>query len=428
VNPPPSLPEVAAPRSLAARPVAYLVPEFPGQTDIWIWREISHLRDWGAKIRLFSTRPPDEDAAARHAFAAAARAETTYLRPRRLAAVLPAFAWAALTRPRGLARAVTCALTLDDCSWRGRAAAVSLVVPASALAREARSHDVRHLHVHSLARSAVIAMMVRRLVGIPYSLTLNANLEWWGGGMRSKLADAEFVIVIAEWLRNQVLADHRELDPGRVRLGRVGVDTQRWLPAKPAPATRRFRVVSVARLHNAKGHDILIAALARLRASGRDVELVIIGSGPERAALESLARSLDVSQWIELTGSLAEDEIIERLRAAHAFVLASRFEPLGVVYMEAMALGLPAVGTAAGGVGEIITHDHDGLLVPPEDEERLAAAVARLMDDLELRHRLGRNARETIVERFDSRIGAAVLHESLFGTETPGAVVRSGGG
>jgi glycosyltransferase involved in cell wall biosynthesis len=89
--------------------------------------------------------------------------------------------------------------------------------------------------------------------------------------------------------------------------------------------------------------------------------------------------------------------------------------------MEAMALGLPAIGTAAGGVGEIITNEHDGLLVPPDDDEQLAAAVARLMDDPDLRQRLGRNARRTIVERFDSRIGAATLYERLFDTPPPSA-------
>jgi glycosyltransferase involved in cell wall biosynthesis len=107
------------------------------------------------------------------------------------------------------------------------------------------------------------------------------------------------------------------------------------------------------------------------------------------------------------------------LREADVFVLASRFEPLGVVYMEAMALGLPTIGTDAGGVGEIITDEQDGLLVPPEDDERLAEAVARLLDDPALRQRLGANARRTIVERFDSRIGAAKFYERLFGAAPP---------
>ena len=406
----------AASPDVGAGPIAYLVPEFPGQTHVWIWREISHLREWGADLHLFSTRPPDPESSARHGFAGPARAETSYLWPRAMRSALASVAWAAVTRPRRLLHAAASALTLDDVTWRDRAAALLLVVPACVLAREAVAQGIKHLHLHSAARSAVIGMMTRRLAGIPYSLTLNANLEWWGGGMGAKLREAEFTIVIAEWLRDQVLRDYPSLDPACVRLGRIGVDTRKWTPDERPSRDATFRLISVARLHHAKGHDVLITALARLRESRRDVELTIIGSGPERAALRSLADSLGLGSAVDFTGSLAEDEIILRLRAADAFVLASRFEPLGVAYMEAMALGLPTIGTAAGGVGEIITDGHDGLLVPPEDDERLAAAVARLIEDPDLSRRLARNARKTVVARFDSRIGATTLYECLFGT------------
>ncbi len=89
--------------------------------------------------------------------------------------------------------------------------------------------------------------------------------------------------------------------------------------------------------------------------------------------------------------------------------------------MEAMALGLPTVGTDAGGITEIITNGEDGLVVPTEDEERLAAAIAQLMDDSDLRRRLSRSGRRTIVDRFDSRIGAALFYERLFGIPPPRA-------
>jgi glycosyltransferase involved in cell wall biosynthesis len=179
--------------------------------------------------------------------------------------------------------------------------------------------------------------------------------------------------------------------------------------------------VTVARLYRGKGHDTTIRAIARLRDSSRSVRLEIVGGGPELASLQSLVEQLQLEAEVEFSGSVSENEVMALLRAADAFVLASRFEPLGVAYMEAMALGLPTVGTDAGGVGEIITHNHDGLLVPPEDDERLAAAIARLMDDPGLRRRIGKNARQTIVDRFDSRIGAAVLYERLFGMTPPPA-------
>jgi colanic acid/amylovoran biosynthesis glycosyltransferase len=402
-------------------PIAYLMPEFPGQTHTWIWREIVHMREWGVDVRLFSTQPPDAQTAARHAFAAAARAETTYLWPRPVRSMIAAVAWATLTRPRRLLRAAAVVSALDGMSLRNRAATIPLIAVACAFAREATAAGVRHVHLHSAGRSTVIAMMARRLVGIPYSLTLNADVEGWGGGMAAKFSEAEFTVAITEWLCDQVRRDYPRLRPTQLLLGRIGVDTRRWVPGEPGATNATFRVMTVARLHPAKGHDVAMRAIAGLRSAGREVQLTLIGAGPEQDALQELRGKLDLDGCVEFAGSLSEDEVIDRLRSADAFMLASRSEPLGVAYMEAMALGLPTIGTAAGGVGEIITNEHDGLLIPPEDDEQLAAAVARLMDDPELRARLGGNARRTIVERFDSRIGAATLYERLFGTVPPAA-------
>jgi colanic acid/amylovoran biosynthesis glycosyltransferase len=403
-------------------PIAYLTPEFPGQTHTWIWREIVHMREWGVDIRLFSTRPPDSESAARHAFADQARKETVYLWPRPIGSIVAALAWAALKRPRRFLQAAAIVLTLDGMSLRERASTIPLIAAACVLARVATAQEIRHLHLHSAARSAVIAMMTHRLICMPYSIMLNASVEGWGGGMASKFAESEFTAVNAEWLLNDVRNGYPHLRASQVLLARPGVDTRAWVSGEPETAAH-FHLVTVARLNRAKGHDVTMRALARLRRSGRDVRLSIVGDGPDRAALQELGERLGLEGVVHFVGSQSEEDVIRQLRSADAFVLASRSEPLGVAYMEAMALGLPTIGTSAGGVGEIITPERDGLLVPPEDDERLAAAVARLMDDPELRRRLARNARQTIVERFDSRIGAARIYERLFGNPPPLAEV-----
>ena len=90
-----------------------------------------------------------------------------------------------------------------------------------------------------------------------------------------------------------------------------------------------------------------------------------------------------------------------------------------------MALGLPVIGADAGAIPEIVTPDVDGLLFSADDEVELAEAIARLMDDSELRDRLGQTARQTVMERFDSRIGAAVLYEGLSALRLRGSRRRS---
>jgi glycosyltransferase involved in cell wall biosynthesis len=103
------------------------------------------------------------------------------------------------------------------------------------------------------------------------------------------------------------------------------------------------------------------------------------------------------------------------MREADVFVLSSHAEPLGVVTMEAMSMGLASVATDAGGVREIMTHERDGLLVPPKDPAALAEALRRLAEDEALRQRLAAAGRRTVVERFDSRHSAGKLFERLTG-------------
>jgi colanic acid/amylovoran biosynthesis glycosyltransferase len=408
--------------------IGYLIPEFPGQTHIWLWREISHMRAWGVQIKLFSTKRPSEEVKARHAFSQLAQQETYYLWPQNPFRLLGILLWALFTRPLGLWKVIWLGLTIDvddRPQWRST---LPLVLPACILAREACVQGINHLHCHSCANSAILAMMLKRLTKIPYSLNLNANIEWWGGAMTEKLTEAEFTLAVTKWLLDQVKRDYPHLRQDQALLGHTGVDTTKWIPVEKAPRKEQevFQIITVARLHHSKGHDLLIRAVKRLVDAGQVVELTVVGAGPERDNLESLTSELDLCNVVQFTGSLSEDQIIGRMKQSDVFVLASHAEPLGVVYMEAMAMEVPTIGTNAGGVPEIISDGHDGLLVPPGDDKALAEAIASLMKNPELRRKLARNGRRTIIQRFDSRISAATLHQQLFGSLPKGYQPPSG--
>jgi glycosyltransferase involved in cell wall biosynthesis len=264
-------------------------------------------------------------------------------------------------------------------------------------------------------------MMVKRLIGVGYSLTLNANIDWWGGAMAEKFAEADFTIAITDWLFAQMKRDYPKLRSNQTLMARIGVDPNKWRPNRSEESQGALReevqgvlrVITVGRLHPSKGHDNLLRAVAQLSTEGRKATLRILGDGPQRAELESLAKDLAVAEIVKFEGSVSEDRIISEMRAADVFVLASHAEPLGVAYMEAMSMEVATVGTAAGGVTEIITDGVDGLLVEPGNIEALAGALATLQDAPDLRIKLGRAARQTIINRFDSRIGARTLWERL---------------
>lgn len=142
----------------------------------------------------------------------------------------------------------------------------------------------------------------------------------------------------------------------------------------PAPPGAR-RLLAMGRLHANKGFDIALRALAQIPTA----HLSIAGEGPQRAALEALAAELGVTGRVAFLGWRRDTAAL--LAACEVFVCSSRHEPLGNIVLEAWSAGRPVVAAAAQGPAELITQGTDGVLVPPEDADALATAIARLLDD-----------------------------------------------
>lgn len=161
-----------------------------------------------------------------------------------------------------------------------------------------------------------------------------------------------------------------------IPLGRFGVGEHASTMSGP------IQFLCVGRLTRQKGMDILIRALARTPGC----TLSIVGEGEDERELRSLAESVGVSERVSFLG--VRSDIPERMRAADCFVLASRWEGLGIVLIEALASGLPVITTTVGGIPEIIRDGIHGILIPPEDEESLSRALGRFVNEPELRARL----------------------------------------
>ena len=156
-------------------------------------------------------------------------------------------------------------------------------------------------------------------------------------------------------------------------------------------------VCAVARLMTAiKGQHLLIDAVSRLVSARYDLRLVLVGSGPDETALRALAIERGIADRIEFAGYLADPT--EILEASDICVLSSYMEGFPNAVVEYLAAGRPTIATAVGGVPEMIHPEETGLLIPPGDNDALAAAIARLAGDPDLRRRLGRAGR-ALVER-----------------------------
>jgi glycogen(starch) synthase len=180
-----------------------------------------------------------------------------------------------------------------------------------------------------------------------------------------------------------------------------GVDLDLFHPADPARAIKgdRIRCLAVARLVERKGLGELIQAFASLP-RGR-YELEIVGDGPDERMLRELAERLGVAHEILFRGPLDREGVARRYRAADLFTLPSSAEAFGNVFAEALASGLPVIGSDVGGIPELIEHGVNGLLVTPGNPQTLAQAIQYLADDPELRLAMSIRNREKAVATLD---------------------------
>jgi glycosyltransferase involved in cell wall biosynthesis len=172
------------------------------------------------------------------------------------------------------------------------------------------------------------------------------------------------------------------------------------LPAELTPReTGEPRLIAVGRLEDQKGFDLLLQAYSKIAGDFPDWTLTIRGEGNRRADIERLRDQLGLGERVSLPG--LTDRPGAWVDEGEIFVLSSRYESFGNVLTEAMVAGLPIVSfDCPFGPGEIIENEVDGLLVPPEDADALAEAMARMMRDADLRRRFGQKAQQN-VRRFE---------------------------
>jgi glycosyltransferase involved in cell wall biosynthesis len=179
------------------------------------------------------------------------------------------------------------------------------------------------------------------------------------------------------------------------------------MPELPAPIQPSEagppRIVSVGRIHPVKGFDVLIRAAAGLAADRPGLTVEVYGA-PQKGheahvrALEELAAACGLAGSVRFAGHVQRPWT--RWDGAAVYVQASREEPFGIALLEAMAAGLPVVATATDGPTEIIIDGATGLLVPPDDTEALATAIARIVDDRALARALARAGREHVLATY----------------------------
>lgn len=400
--------------------IGYLVPEFPGQTHIFFWRELNELKKLGVTPVLISTKRPDRKIIS-HDWSEAAMAETTYLFPLgtmtflRSAMTLIAM-WP--SRQRGIF-----AMIFREAEKASRLRLLLLLPFAAALVRFCRQQGIRHIHVHSCTNAAAVVMLAKAIDdSLTYGLTLHGPLSDYGPNQSLKWGHADYGVVITAKLLDEVRRRLGADVAGKCLIAPMGVNIDvftRQEPYQPWARGSGIRLFSCGRLNYIKGHQDLIRAVALLvKKRGFDIHLSIagedeIGGQGFRKVLEEKIKQEGLAGQVTLIGAVSEKKIREELEACHVFALASHGEPLGVAYMEAMAMAVPVVGTKGGGVSELIDDGVDGILATPKSAEDIASRVEFILDHPEFAIEMGLKARQKIVERFQASGSAETLYRMV---------------
>lgn len=296
--------------------------------------------------------------------------------------------------------------------WASRSSAYALAghlayLPAAArVASLAQAEDIDRIHGAWAHFPASVAYLAAKLTGRRFSMAAHAGADLYRtqAFLAPKLLAADFTTACVRGNADML----RLLAPGaRVEWLYHGTDLKRFGTIVRARSAEPMLLV-VGRLAAPKGFDDALVALGHLRARGLTPRFVIVGDGPQRAALEDLARSQGVESQVEFRGALDHDGIAPLYAQAWMLLAPSkvmangRRDGIPNVVIEAMAAGVPVAGTRATGIEEAVIPGRTGALSDPNDPKALADAIEPLLRDAAEIDRLGAIARTSVTETFDA--------------------------
>jgi glycosyltransferase involved in cell wall biosynthesis len=395
--------------------LAYLTSQYPATSHTFISREIAALRRLGVDLDTFSIRPPSDAELKDTAVREEAAATFTVLKQ-----PVTAFAAAHLgtlaSRPAAYLRTLGQALRHRPPGLRAFVLSLAHFAEAVLLTRELCRRNISRLHNHFANSGATVGYLATQLADMPWSFTLHGISETdYPAGLLlgRKIEAADFVACVSYFGRAQAMRVVAPEHWNKIQVVRCGLQLG-WLPQHAAGGGVK-QVIAVGRLSPEKGHAGLIEAFASVVRDEPELQLVIVGDGPEGDRLRELSQRLELQSNVTFAGRCGEEETLERIAKADVLVLASFMEGLPIVLMEAMAMGTAVIASRIAGIPELVKDGENGLLFTPSDWDGLAACLQRIVSDDSLRERLATNARAAVAADFDVDRSAAQLRRLFEG-------------
>jgi len=277
---------------------------------------------------------------------------------------------------------------------------------------------VNLVHCGALLPDGWLAWRLWRKYGIPYVLTLHGEELSYAKSSRQldlmarRIIGAAKTVLVNSQNTARIARDAWHIRNDRIQILHPGVDCEIFIPAERDPAVRqrlgwndRTVLLTVGRLQQRKGQDMMIRALPQVRKHIPDVLYAIVGEGEEQSRLEALAQEHGVTDHVHLHGGMGDTDLVRCYQQSDLFVLPNRqigddIEGFGMVLLEAQSCGTPVVAGASGGTAETMQPESTGQIVDCTNPETLAAAVVRLLDDPVRCRQMGKAARRWVETHF----------------------------
>ena len=289
---------------------------------------------------------------------------------------------------------------------------------------------VKIIHAGQIWISGTIGYIAKKLLGIPYILWVyggetqevymsNLLTTFWA---KTLLKNAEKLVTNSKFCQREFL-DYG-FSPEKCPIVLPGVDPEVFTPgAPPSELIKRWNpegkqvLITVARISERKGHDLVIKSLPRILVSHPNTIYLIVGKGPDKLRLEKLAAELGVSRAVKFCGFVPDEELPDYYRLCDVYVMPNReifdstdsIEGFGISFVEASACAKPVIGGKSGGALESVADGYSGLLVNPDSVDEFTDSVLKILNDDEYRIRLGKQGRKRVEEQMNWRSRAQTV-------------------
>jgi len=406
--------------------VAYVLKNFPVLSETFIIQEIHDHLEAGIDLSVIAlgfdrSRSTSLDTVHRRL-----PGRTRYLGlPKRRSAQL----WSLAKKLSAHPKALTSALKV----WQWER--LSDVLVAANLAATKPHYDIIHCHFGTIGQTVSImrrhGLISGKLIVTVHGFDVSQGKLGFAPDYYKDLFDhTDCLLPVSDHWKTKL--ETMGADPDRIRVHRMGVDLQKLRPAACEAQPGVFRLCSIGRFVEKKGHLFSLRALAKVKERRPDLDLSLqfVGDGPLLPEAQALVQTLGLSGTVEFQGGLEHASALALLAESDAFILPSitasdgNMEGVPVSIMEAMALQKPVISTWHSGIPELVEHGVSGLLVPEQDVETLSRAIEVLADNPAERARLGAAGRIKVERSFNaSTLGNELraVYAALIEDKRPGA-------